>query len=355
MKLTATIKKKLPGFSLDVDFDADNDPLGLLGASGSGKSMTLRCIAGLDKPDSGRIVLNGNVLFDSEKGINIPCRKRKIGFLFQNYALFPHMTVRGNIGFALEDLEKEQRDSIVQSMIKIVKLEGLEKRVPSQLSGGQQQRVALARALAINPEALLLDEPFSALDDHLRSHMLKQLMDILLEFHGITLFVTHNIDESYRVCKNLVVLNGGSVEAIDKKEDLFLKPPTLATAQLTNCKNISRSKKLSPRKISVLDWGIELTTLDSVDDELKHVGIRAHHIRTASENDIVNVIDCWPCFTSEGPFRMTVYLSLGNEPSHLDEYQLMWDMAKEEWYELKDRLLPWKICLDPYNLILMNK
>lgn len=140
------IQKKLPGFMLNVNFETGMDTLGLLGASGSGKSMTLRCIAGIDTPDSGKIVLNGRTLFDSKKGINLPCRKRKLGYLFQNYALFPNMTVEENIGFGIGDKKREDRIAIIKEMVTIIKLEGLEKRYPNQLSGGQQQRVALARA-----------------------------------------------------------------------------------------------------------------------------------------------------------------------------------------------------------------
>lgn len=355
MELFVDIKKNLPGFTLNVQFEAGLDTLGLLGASGSGKSMTLRCIAGLEKPDKGRIALNRRVLFDSEKGINIPCRKRKIGFLFQNYALFPNMTVEENIGFALEDLDKKQRNSIVRQKIEMVKLEGLERRYPFQLSGGQQQRVGLARALTIEPEALLLDEPFSALDDHLRSHMVMQLMDTLSNYHGATLFVTHNMEEAYRICNKLVVLTDGRVEAQGDKEKLFQVPPTLATAQLTGCKNLSAAKCLSQNELEAVDWGVKLKTKDSLSKGLRHVGIRAHYIRLASENDKDNVFKCWPSFSSETPFRMTVYLSLGKKPSDPDDYQLQWDVSKEKWLEMQGRTLPWSICLDPEKLITFDK
>jgi ABC-type sulfate/molybdate transport systems ATPase subunit len=355
MELFINIKKKLQGFSLDVQFDAGLDALGLLGASGAGKSMTLRCIAGLDKPDKGRIVLNGHVLFDSEKGINIPCRKRKTGFLFQNYALFPKMTVEENIGFALGGLDKKQRNSIVHQKIEMVKLEGMERRYPFQLSGGQQQRVALARALAIEPEVLLLDEPFSALDDHLRSQMVKQLMDTLLNYHGVTLFVTHNMEEAYMVCSKLVILMDGRVEAQGDKEKLFQLPPTLATAQLTGCKNFSTADFLLQDELEAVDWGVKLKTKDLLTKKLRHVGIRAHYIRLASENDKNNIFKCWPSFSSETPFRMTVYLSLGKVPTGPGDYQLQWEVSKEKWLELQGCPLPWTIFMDPEKLITVDR
>ena len=163
--LSVTLIKHLPNFTLDVSFSADERPLGLLGGSGAGKSMILRCLAGIETPDAGRIVLNGRVLFDSEAGINVPICDRNIGILFQNYALFPHLTIAQNVAFGLhQKLPPEQIQEIVTQQLSAVHLETFAERYPHELSGGQQQRVALARALASQPEVLLLDEPFSALD-----------------------------------------------------------------------------------------------------------------------------------------------------------------------------------------------
>jgi ABC-type sulfate/molybdate transport systems ATPase subunit len=168
MSLEVSIEKSMPGFRLAVEFTADGAPLGLLGPSGSGKTMTLRAIAGLETPDRGRIVLHGRVLFDSEQRIHVPARARRIGLLFQNYALFPHLSVAGNIAFGLRHLPEAERNRHVAEQLAAAHLEGFADRYPATLSGGEQQRVALARALAIEPAALLLDEPFSALDTHLR-------------------------------------------------------------------------------------------------------------------------------------------------------------------------------------------
>lgn len=355
MELIVDIKKKLSGFTLDVNFDTKKDVLGLLGASGSGKSMSLRCIAGIEKPDKGRIVLNDRVLFDSDKGINIPCRMRKIGYLFQNYALFPNMTVEENIGFALDAIPKEERKHIVQKKIEMMKLEGLEKRFPFQLSGGQQQRVALARALAIEPEALLLDEPFSALDDHLRALLTKQLIDTLSDYEGVTLFVTHNMEEAYKICDRLVVLKSGNVEASGDKRDIFEKPPTKVTAQLTGCKNFSKTRYLSQNELMADDWGIKLVTGEMLSKNIDMVGIRAHYVKEASKINSENVFPCWPGFVSEGPFRVTVYLCIGQEKANSEDYHLQWEVSKEKWLDLKDTPLPWKIYLDPDKLMLFDK
>lgn len=350
MSLLVDIQKKLDGFILDVNFYSEGDATGLLGASGSGKSMTLRCIAGIEKPDKGKIVLNGRVLYDSENDINIPSRQRKVGFLFQNYALFPNMTVEENIAFAIEKLPKKERKKIVNEKIKMMKLDGLEKRYPFQLSGGQQQRVALARALAIEPEILLLDEPFSALDEHLRNLLSKQLIDTLSNYEGIALFVTHNMEEAYRICNELVVLENGNVEARGHKDEIFNKPPTMTAAKLTGCKNFSEVKYISSNQAEA--WGVNLIFDEILNENMTHVGIRAHYIKLATENDVVNVFEAWPSSISEAPFKVTVYLSLGHQSNNIDDFQLQWIITKEEWNELKDKPYPWKICLDPKKLLI---
>lgn len=355
MKLFVDIKKQLPGFTLDVSFDATSDALGLLGPSGAGKSMTLKCIAGLVKPDRGRIVLNNRVLYDSAQGINIPSRDRKIGFLFQNYALFSKMTVAENIGFALQHKNRSQKSAIIQEKIAMNKLEGLENRYPAELSGGQQQRVALARALAVEPEVLLLDEPFSALDEHLRLHIIKQLMDTLEDYEGVTIFVTHNIEEAYRICRKLVVLKDGRLEAAGGKEELFKTPPTLAAALITGYKNFSSACYVAPHELEALDWGVRLKVKKELSREDSWVGIRAHYIRQATARDRENVFNCWPVFTSETPFRMTVYLTIEKNTLNKGEYHLQWEVTKEKWLEIKDQKLPWSICLDPETLVTVSK
>ena len=199
MAVSVDIEKKLHGFTLKVKLESDGSPMGILGASGSGKSMTLRCIAGIQTPDSGRIVVNDKVLFDSEKKINLKPQERKVGYLFQNYALFPTMTVEKNIACGYRG-DKKQLKAKVADYIERYQLNGLEKRYPGQLSGGQQQRVALARILAYEPEALLLDEPFSAMDTYLREGLRLELSKVLADYDGVSVMVTHDRDEAFQLC-----------------------------------------------------------------------------------------------------------------------------------------------------------
>ncbi|EGW37545.1 sulfate/molybdate ABC transporter ATP-binding protein [Desulfosporosinus sp. OT] len=353
MALLVDIQKKLPGFKLEVKFETGMNILGLLGASGSGKSMTLRCIAGIDKPDHGRIVLNGRTLFDSQKGINLPCQKRKLGYLFQNYALFPNMTVEENIGFGIGDKKRADRLAIIKKQVKMIKLEGLEKRYPNQLSGGQQQRVALARALAIEPEVLLLDEPFSALDDYLRSHMVKQLSETLANYQGVTLFVTHNMNEAYSICDKLVILAQGKIEAKGRTVEAFKSPPSLVAAQLTGCKNLSLAKYIAPFELQALDWGINLKTEIEISRQIEWVGIRAHTIELASDGKGDNVFRCWLNSTSETPSWMTVYLAVEKQTQRLDNQQIQWEVTKQMWSELKDKPQPWNLRINPEELIIV--
>lgn len=355
MNLIVAIQKELPSYRLDVSFTAEQEPLGILGSSGSGKSMTLRCIAGIETPTTGTIVLNNRILYDSRKGINLPSRDRRIGFLFQNYALFPHLTVAQNIAYGLKGFSKAATARQVTEQLERVKLLGFESRYPHQLSGGQQQRVALARALASQPAILLLDEPFSALDTHLRSELEKQLIATLSDYQGLTLFVSHNLEETYRVCQNLLVLSAGQVVANGQKQTIFDCPGSLTVAQLTGCKNYSRIQVIADDQVDALDWHCTLHTQELVSSSHTHVGIRAHHITFPETPTQPNTFPAWLAWTSETPHRMTLYLKLGEPPIHRDDHHIQAEVFKEKWEQLKDRAMPWFISLDPLRLLLLNQ
>ena len=197
--LEVQIYKKLAEFDLDVSFQVDDNILGFMGASGSGKSMTLKCIAGIETPDQGRIVLNGRVLFDSEKKINVPIQKRNVGYMFQSYALFPNMNVYENISVGLRARKVKDVDIVVQKVMQQFRIFELASRYPKQLSGGQRQRVALARLMAYEPDVLLLDEPFSALDEDLKEDLLQKLKSEL-QISKPVIFVSHNKEEVNELC-----------------------------------------------------------------------------------------------------------------------------------------------------------
>ncbi len=218
MLLEVNITKKLKEFTLRSQFTLKDGLTGLVGASGSGKSMTMKCIAGLELPDSGRIVLDGKVLFDNGKNINLAPQERKIGYLFQSYALFPNMNVQENIGCGLQakGLTGAKFAMARTEIIKKFQLQGLEERYPRQLSGGQKQRVALARLLAAEPKVILLDEPFAALDEDLKEEMAENLLALLNEYGGVALMVSHNKHELHKMCSNFYKIKAGSVEKVDE-------------------------------------------------------------------------------------------------------------------------------------------
>jgi len=231
-------KKELPGFSLDVRLTAESGILAILGPSGSGKTMTLQSVAGLMKPDEGYVEVNGRVLFDSENKINLPVQKRKVGFVFQHYALFPHLNVWDNIAYGLKEKPKDEIREKIKQLLENMNINGLEGRYPRQLSAGQQQRVAIARALAPEPDVLLLDEPFSALDPILKERLERELMDLQNVFGGSILFVTHDLNEGYKLGSNVAVYHSGAIIQHDTKENVFSHPVNRDVAKMTGMRNL---------------------------------------------------------------------------------------------------------------------
>ena len=283
MSIAVNIKKNLGSFRLDVAFSQESGVLALLGGSGCGKSMTLRCIAGIETPDSGKIVLNGVTVYDSERKINLPPQQRQVGLLFQNYALFPNMTVEENILCGLrEKRDKSEKTALLSEYIRKFHLEGLEKHTPTQLSGGQKQRCALARMLIGRPGILMLDEPFSALDSYLRWELERELLSTLREYDGTVLFVSHDRDEVYRISDRIAVYQNGTIDVIGDKWELFRQPITCTAAILTGCKNVAEAS-YSEKTVTVPQWGLTLPLpADGLPDGMTHLGIRARKMLPAT-------------------------------------------------------------------------
>ena len=236
--LKVDIKRKLPGFSLEAAFSISREILAILGPSGSGKTMTLQCIAGLIKPDEGRIELNGKVLFDSAANINLPPQKRHIGFVFQNYALFPHLTVADNIAYGIRHLPSQDIKQRVTQLLEKMHIQPLANRLPRQISSGQQQRVALARALVTEPEVLLLDEPFSALDAMRKEQLEFELLELQHSYQGNMLFVTHDLTQGYKLGSRIAVYDAGHIIQFDSKANVMASPASRTVAKLTGYRNL---------------------------------------------------------------------------------------------------------------------
>ena len=366
MSLQVKIQKKLADFTLDVQFTLDSAVLGILGASGAGKTMLLRSIAGLENPDRGRITLRDRVLFDSDRGLHVPARERRVGILFQNYALLPHRTVAENIAFGVPHLAAEKQKETVNALVERAHLTGLDRRYPGSLSGGEQQRAALARALAIEPEALLLDEPFSALDTHLRSRLEVQLQQTFAAYERPTLLVTHNIEEAYRLGEKLMVLSKGRVEAFGPKEGVFRNPGSIEVARLTGCKNFSRARRIASDALEALDWGCRLrVSPPEIPPDSAHVGVRAHYIefpdltaRTATTSPASiteNTFPAWVAQFLETPFRVTLYLKLHEAPGDDKDFHVQAEVTQERWHALRDRPFPWRVRFAPENVMALRQ
>ena len=303
MSLEVNVTKRFDGFTLHAAFTAGDTATALLGASGCGKSMTLRCIAGIVRPDEGRIVLDGRVLFDSAQGIDLPPQQRNVGLLFQNYALFPNMTVEQNILCALKkEKDPAARRAACAEALRAMRLEELAKRLPGALSGGQQQRAALARILAAKPRILMLDEPFSALDSYL---------------------VTHNRDEAYRLCREMIVRDGGEVLRAGTTKEVFADPRTRAAARLTGCKNILPCTRVGEHTVHLAGWEQPLTVALPVPEGCRAVGIRAHDFAPCAPGT-PNSLPVQAVSTSENPFDWNMIFTLPG-----GETRLWWKVSKE--------------------------
>jgi molybdate transport system ATP-binding protein len=351
------LRKKLSAaFTLETAFKTEGSTpgetgagtLGILGKSGSGKSMTLKCIAGLETPDEGIIVVNNRVLFDSAAKINIPPQRRKVGYLFQNYALFPRMTVLQNITAPASGTKGEKKEK-ARALIERFSLSGLENRLPQAVSGGQQQRCALARLLITEPELILLDEPFSALDAELREKMQTEFLGLLRAFPD-SILVTHSRDEAYKLCGAIAVMENGRVIRHDKTAALFARPETVSVAEITGCKNISPVKKLSGHEVRALSWGLRLVTKDPVDDTVTHIGIRAHDFTLPENGDQTNIVRLNIRLENDEPFEKMILFSNADAKSAPEQQEIWWKFSK---YLCRD--VPQSLRVPPERILLLKE
>lgn len=311
MSLYVDIRKKLTSFDLDVHLEAGEERIGLLGASGCGKSLTMRCIAGVETPDSGRIVVNDQVFFDSEKKINLTPQQRKTAYLFQNYQLFPNLSVEQNVQAGMDRrLGRRERHEGALKALGVFNMESFAQRYPGRLSGGQQQRVALARMIAARPGIFMFDEPFSALDAYLKSSLEQTLLDMLDLVKSTVLYVSHDIDEAFRFCDRICVIADGRVAEMGPTSQIVNDPHTLAAVKLSGCKNVSPAVKVGDHVVEATDWGMTFHTRRTVPDNLAYVGIRAFYIHRATPEkaDGSNAYELEVHRTSDSRFERSVML-----------------------------------------------
>lgn len=372
MSLSVSIKKHFPAFTLDVNIEAGNETLGWLGESGCGKSLTMRCIAGIETPDEGKIVVNGKTFFEREAGkrptVNLSPQERKTALLFQNYMLFPNLTVAENVAAGIDrKLPKEKREAQVNAELKRFGLDGFGKRYPSQLSGGQQQRVALARMLAAKPDILMLDEPFSALDAHLKGALEQNLAGLFETFHGTILYVSHDIDEALRFCDRIAVIEKGHVMEVSTGNNLVNNPQSAASIKLSGCKNATPARRINDHRVFLPAWGIEVETDKPVQENLTCMGVRAFFLEQAKEPGR-NTYRVRVVRTSDSRFDRSALLEFldrepgadkvvdqtENEMKYLEQH-LFWRIDKlkvpEEKLPVKDEVLLIRIPSDKVYLV----
>lgn len=314
--------------SLRVQLSTEGECLGLLGASGCGKSMTLKCIAGIAKPDSGMICAGNNIFFDSISRINVPARLRRAGYLFQNYALFPNMTVLENIcaGVRLSPhMKRATGEDIRQEAFRLMQIFHIEQQAgqyPARLSGGQQQRTAFARLLGAEPDFLLLDEPFSALDGHLKEELQLEFRSLLKNVGKSSILVSHDRDEIYRLCRRTALMDRGRVFDVRDTKGLFSDPDTYMAARLTGCKNllsVGRADRAGNR-VYIPRWDMWIYApgiRERLDrgKKIDYIGIRAHHFEPVTEEeaksaDYLNVLPIVCRELIEEQFEHTILFSV---------------------------------------------
>ncbi len=331
MSVSIQINKKMGDFSLHIDFSSQAKRIGILGASGCGKSMTLKCIAGIMEPDQGLICIDDKVLYDSKKKINPIPQKRRVGYLFQNYALFPNMNVRQNIGIGLK-VSKREKESIVDSYIKKFHLEGLENHLPSQLSGGQQQRVALARIMAYQPDVILLDEPFSALDVDLKERVQHEILSLLDDYEGTVIMVSHSRDEIYRFSQDLLIIDDGRSICQGDTKEIFKNPGFEPAARLTGCKNIVSAQKKEGHVLYIPDWDISLHIGEDI-SAINYIGLRAHDFIPIWGREEENCIPVRKYRLDRLPFERKYYIeSKGQE--------ICWFIQRDQWNIIEEKGFP---------------
>lgn len=339
MEIQVRIKKSLGDFKLNMDFQSRCGRIGILGASGCGKSMTLKSIAGIKQPDEGIIRIDDKVLFDSSSQVNLKPQKRNIGYLFQNFALFPSMTVEKNIGAGLKGAKEENRMR-VQEMIEKFQLSGLANRLPGELSGGQQQRVALARIMAYEPDVILLDEPFSALDVFLKDRLQKELAEMLSDYPGIVIMVSHSRDELYRFSEELLIMDDGSKVAYGRTKKIFANPVYREAARLTGCKNFSDIRRIDNRTMELIDWGIAIRTDREIPEKTTCIGYRAHDFIPIWGKREENCLKVHVEDMAELPFENNYYLLSENSSKTCKKENICWFVQRDLMPEINQKGLP---------------
>lgn len=350
MAIEVRIHREFDDFKLDVQFQSESRRIGILGASGCGKSLTLKSIAGIERPETGKIESAGKVFFDSAKKIWMPPQERNVGYLFQNYALFPTITVEKNIGIALR-CGKKEKEKKVRDMIDRFSLQGLEKKLPGQLSGGQQQRTALARIMIYEPDMILLDEPFSALDSYLKEQTQRECLELLQDYPGTVILVSHSRDEIYRFSEEVLVMDGGKAVIQKTVKELFEHPQKVAAAKLTGCKNIEEIVWKDGKHLYVPGWDMVIPAGMGNVGDAQAIGIRAHEFTTErTESDGELVFPVYKPEVKEDLFEYHVQFFT----SERAKTPVVWKVSKKLW-DVGEKGVPKRLHLRREHILFLER
>lgn len=360
--LSIDIKSKLHSYDMDISFKTSSKRIGILGASGAGKSMLLKFISGIISPDHGTIKIDEEIIFDSSKKINIKPQKRDVAYMFQNYALFPNMTVRENIEIVIQGSKELRKEKASEYMKKFHIFDLADKR-PKDLSGGQQQRVALARIMVYEPKVILLDEPFSALDSNLKDKLQIELEEMLSGFDGTIIMVSHSKDEIYRFSEELLIVDKGKIVEYGPTKKTFSHPKTLEGAKIIGLSNIMPVHFDRGNKISVPDLDTEICLDDfsyvyDIDtNKIKYIGIRDRDFELLSEGQTAeNIINAKIEKIYEGLEDTRVYFSVIGKEKTDDERKKYenYISINKEYHKRKEKISKNVFCLKFNNFAKEN-
>lgn len=340
----------------------EGEKLVIIGPSGSGKSTTVRCMNFLEEPTSGQVYIDGQKLTHANKTKII---RESISMVFQQFNLYPHLTVLENLTLAPVKLQHVPKDKARETALKCLDRVGLKAKAgnyPAQLSGGQQQRVALARILVYEPDVIMLDEPFSALDYYLKEQLQFQVREVLRGYTGDVLMVSHSRDEVYRFCEKSIILNRGQVAMKGETRAIFQKPENVTAARLTGCKNFSRIRRIGEYEVEALDWGLTFQTEEAVAAEHAYIGIRAHQFYPAHGS--ANEFTCEWRDTLCQPFEWDVLLrpvenagAAGDKENALEREVIWWKVDYKQsdllnQYQRGDRV---RLGIAPGDIMLLKE
>lgn len=347
MIIKANISSKLDKFNAKFSFESSSDRIGILGESGAGKSLLLKFLAGIYNPDKGEIWLDDKCLYSTEKKINVKPQDRNIAYMFQNYALFPTMSVRQNIEIVVKGTREEKKEK-ADKLLKKFHIQELAGRKPGELSGGQQQRVALARVLAYEPAIILLDEPFSALDQGLKEILQLELENMLKDYAGKVIMVSHSMEELYKFSNELMVVSDGKIVEKGNKQELFHSPKTVKAARLIGINNILKVKPLEKNQIKLVNWDLSIEVLKRDVNNISSIGIRDEGFIPIWEKDYqgTNIIDIKVVDIYESMNQVKVFFNVSDGLEENSRYKFILD---RKIYELKG--IPSKLKIDLDKLI----